>query len=58
MVGPRTWAVFGNARMLSGYSEIYRFLSSKNIEIVSLSDEQVTDFGSLLPLASSSISSN
>ncbi|WP_010681035.1 DUF6873 family GME fold protein [Acetivibrio cellulolyticus] len=44
------WAVTGNFEELTSFGEINSFLSSKGIEIISLSNQQVTDIGSLIPI--------
>jgi hypothetical protein len=44
------WAVSGDAGKLKSYTGIKSFLDSKNIAIKSLSNSEVTDIGSILPL--------
>lgn len=50
MINISQLAVFGNAESLEEFSIIEKFLHHKKIEIVSLSDSIVMDYGSLLPL--------
>lgn len=50
MLGKNIWAVTGNAESLSSYQVISEFLEKKKIHILSLSQNQVIDTGSILPL--------
>ena len=50
MLGKNTWAVTGNAENLASYQVIVEFLEKKKIRILSLSQAQVVDTGSILPL--------
>ncbi len=50
----KKWAIAGDIRALSSFCEIMDFLNNKGIEIISLSNEQVVDIGSLLPIVESS----
>lgn len=50
MLGDAVCALNGNIRRLDCFDDILSFLSKNNIKIVELSDEQVTDIGSILPL--------
>lgn len=43
-------AVNGDASLLEDYIPVYRLLSQKKIQLLSLSDLQVTDTGSIIPL--------
>lgn len=44
------WALTGNIESLKSASKITSFLCKKNVQIVCLSDEQVIDIGSIIPL--------
>lgn len=44
------WSVSGDATKLSSFSEIQKFLTKKNIKIISLSQKSSVDLGSILPL--------
>ena len=50
LVGKNKLSVNGDTRLLQDYTSIYRFLSQKKCELLSLSDLQVTDTGSIIPL--------
>lgn len=50
MLGQNILAVAGNAQKLVSYQAIAAFLEKKKISILSLSDSQVLDIGSILPL--------
>lgn len=50
MMSKTVCAVNGSLDKLDGKAEITSFLSKRNISIVNLSDESVTDIGSILPL--------
>lgn len=50
MLDKSLWAVAGNAGKLVSYQIIEEFLNRKGIGILSLSEEQVLDVGSILPL--------
>jgi hypothetical protein len=50
LIGKNMWAVNGDVEKLTSFKEIYDFLSRKDIQIISLSNEQVTDIGSIIPL--------
>lgn len=50
LVGKNMWAVNGDVCKLASCKAIFDFLSLKNIQVMSLSGEQVTDIGSIIPL--------
>ena len=50
LVGKSMWAVNGDEKKLTSFKEIHDFLSRKNIQLLSLSDDQVVDIGSIIPL--------
>jgi hypothetical protein len=50
MLGHEVCALNGNMRKLDCFAAFSSFLSKNNIKIVELSNEQVTDIGSILPL--------
>lgn len=54
LIHRKKWAIAGDITALSSYCQISDFLKSKGIEIISLSNEQVVDIGSLLPIAETS----
>ena len=43
-------AFFGNISLHNDFEKIKDFLTKRNIEILSLSDDKLTDFGSIIPL--------
>lgn len=43
-------AFFGNIYIHKDFKDIEKFLKKRNIDIVSLSDDELTDFGSIIPL--------
>lgn len=50
LLGKNRLSVNGDARLLKDYHPISRLLSQKGCELLSLSGEQVTDTGSVIPL--------
>lgn len=50
LIDEKKWGITGDIGGLKSASKIYDFLSEKEIEIVCLSKEQVTDIGSIIPL--------
>ncbi|OPZ94267.1 MAG: hypothetical protein BWY74_00701 [Firmicutes bacterium ADurb.Bin419] len=50
LIDTKKWAIVGNLKTLSSFCEISDFLFTKGIESVSLSNDQVVDIGSLLPV--------
>lgn len=52
LLGRNKWAVAGNFEALECHIEILAFLNKKGKEILSLSDQQVVDIGSLIPICS------
>ena len=51
MISDTVCAINGSVEKLKGSDPIISFLSSRNMTIVQLSDECVTDIGSIIPLA-------
>jgi len=51
LISKNKWAVTGNISTLKSFQQIKDFLIKKGIEIITLSDGQVTDIGSIIPLA-------
>lgn len=52
LIDKNKWAVSGRLESLGSYSEILAFLTQKGKEVISLSDQQVVDIGSLIPICS------
>ncbi len=50
MISKNTLAINGDIKKLDCYSELVDFISKRNIKYVCLSDEYVTDIGSIIPL--------
>lgn len=50
LIGKGRWAVFGKAGNLASFHQIREFLNGEDCKIVSLSEDEVIDFGSLLTL--------
>lgn len=50
MIDKNKWAIAGNLERLSCAGDILAFLNKRDIEVISLSDEEVTDVGSFIPL--------
>lgn len=50
MLDRRTWAVAGNFSFLKAADRIRKFLEDRNIRILSLSEKDIVDIGSILPL--------
>jgi len=50
LIDKNEWALSGKCEGLESYREIYRFINKKGKKIISLTDKQVVDIGSLLPL--------
>jgi len=46
----RTWAVTGRFSLLKASDRISKFLGDRNIRILSLSDKDIVDIGTILPL--------
>lgn len=44
------WMLSGNVRKLKSFSKIIQFLKNRNIGITSLTDEDVVDIGSIIPI--------
>ncbi|MFZ5989135.1 MAG: DUF6873 family GME fold protein [Bacillota bacterium] len=51
LIDKKRWALAGDLEKLDSSAKIYDFLTAKGIEIVSLSQDQVIDVGSIIPLA-------
>ncbi len=49
-ISPDKLCFFGNIKLHPEYSEIYKFLYNRGVEAISLSNEPVYDFGSIIPL--------
>lgn len=52
LVGKNIWAVAGNFETLESSLKIKEFLYNKDKKIISLSDQQVVDIGSIIPICS------
>lgn len=52
LIDKNKWAVSGRLESLGSYNEILAFLTQKGKEVISLSDQQVVDIGSLIPICS------
>jgi len=52
LIDKNKWAVTGRLESLESCSEILGFLSRKRKEVISLSNQQVVDIGSLIPICS------
>jgi len=50
MLDRRTWAVTGRFSLLKASDRISKFLGDRNIRILSLSDKDIVDIGTILPL--------
>jgi len=50
LLDKNTWAVTGSIEKLKSAHKIYDYLAAKAIEIVTLSDGQIIDIGSVIPL--------
>lgn len=53
MISPKICAINGNVNKLSCSESVLAFLGRKNIQLLGLSEEFVTDIGSIIPLMSS-----
>lgn len=50
LIDKSKWVVTGNIETFKSFHKIFHFLSAKGIEIISASDEQVVDLGSIIPI--------
>lgn len=50
LIGKGSWAVFGKAEKLPAFFQIQEFLNKENCQILSLSDEEVIDYGTLITI--------
>jgi hypothetical protein len=48
LIGKGSWAIFGKAEKLPSFFQIQEFLKKENCQILSLSDDEVIDLGTLL----------